>query len=237
MAQLYPVAGSKIYIGGPVNAKSFVTQPDFASADFVEIGGWTQAGAVGDTQELISQPVISDQRMRKIKGLLDGGTMENTFLPDALDPGQIRFKQALANCRPYQFKIEWGASCPMAAVVSISNASPAVITWEGHGLPAATPVKFNTTGTLPSGITVGNTYYVLPTGLTADSFRISATPGGTAINTSSAGSGTHTAEALAVGMTDLFYGLALPGARQGGQANAAHLRTWSIAIDSNIVEV
>jgi len=38
-------------------------------------------------------------------------------------------------------------------------------------------------------------------------------------------------------MTDMFYGLALPGARQGGEATAAHLRTWSIAVDSNIIEV
>lgn len=39
------------------------------------------------------------------------------------------------------------------------------------------------------------------------------------------------------GMTDMFYGLALPGARSGGDAASALLRTWSIAVDSNIVEV
>jgi len=34
----------------------------------------------------------------------------------------------------------------------------------------------------------------------------------------------------------MFYGMAMPGARSGGDATAAHLRTWSIGIDSNVVE-
>lgn len=237
MAQLYPVAGSKISIGNPVNGKSLVTEADFAGAPWTEIGGWTQAGALGDSQELISQPVISDGRMRKIKGLLDGGSMENTFLPDGLDAGQLLFKQAIRSCRPYQFKIEWGATCPLTSVVTISQAAPGVVSWLAHGLIAGTPVVFQTTGALPAGLTAGTTYYVAATTLTAYTFTVAATPGGVAINTTSAGTGTHTAEARAVGMTDMFYGLALPGARQGGQANAAHLRTWTIAVDSNIVEV
>lgn len=237
MAQLYPVAGSKIFIGNPVNGKSLVTEADFSGAPWTEIGGWTQAGALGDSQELISQPVISDGRMRKIKGLLDGGSMENTFLPDGLDAGQLLFKQAIRSCRPYQFKIEWGATCPLTSVVTISQATPGVVSWPAHGLIAGTPVVFQTTGGLPAGLTAGTTYYVAATALTANSFTVSATAGGAAISTTSAGTGTHTAEARAVGMTDMFYGLALPGARQGGQANAAHLRTWTIAVDSNIVEV
>lgn len=35
---------------------------------------------------------------------------------------------------------------------------------------------------------------------------------------------------------DLFYGLALPGAKAGGEANASQLRSWAVEIDSNIVE-
>ncbi|MBU4609132.1 hypothetical protein IMZ29_00755 [Achromobacter sp. GG226] len=36
--------------------------------------------------------------------------------------------------------------------------------------------------------------------------------------------------------TDMFHGLALPGARQGGGASAVSLRNWSVGINSNIVE-
>ncbi len=79
------------------------------------------------------------------------------------------------------------------ATVTITNASPAVITYTGHGLTANAPVVFTTTGALPSGIVAGQTYYVASLGTaTANTFNISATPGGVLINTSTAGSGTHT---------------------------------------------
>lgn len=79
------------------------------------------------------------------------------------------------------------------ATVTITIASPGVISWTGHGLYANAPVKFTTTGALPTGITAGTTYYVISAGLTADTFRISATIGGAAINTSGSQSGVHTA--------------------------------------------
>ena len=234
---LTAVAGSKIYIGDAVNPKSAVTAADFASATWTEITGWTQAGSLGDTQEIISQTVISAGRTQKIKGTRDGGTMENTFIPEATDPGQAKFKAAIENCRPYQFKIEWGANCLNTSTVTITIASPGVITWNAHGFLAGQAVSFTTTGALPTGLTAGTTYYVLSSGLTANSFQVSATPGGTAIATTGTQSGVHTGQAMPTGQTDLFYGLALPGAKAGGEANTSQLRTWSIAVDSNIVEV
>jgi hypothetical protein len=78
------------------------------------------------------------------------------------------------------------------ATVTISNATPAVVTWASHGLSINADIIFNTTGGLPTGLTVGTTYYVIASGFTSGSFQVSATQGGSAINTSSAGSGTHT---------------------------------------------
>lgn len=159
MADLYAVANSKIFIGGEVTAKDTVTAADFTSQTWVEITGWTAAGAIGDTQEVIEQTVISSGRVRKAKGTRNAGTMENTFLPDGTDPGQIAFKAAIASCKPFAFKIEWGAGC----------------LGPEDDLPA--------------------------------------------------------------GQTDMFFGLALPGAKAGGEANTAQLRSWAIAVDSNILEV
>lgn len=82
------------------------------------------------------------------------------------------------------------------STVTISNASPAVVSLTAHGLKAGDDVIFNTTGALPTGLTVGTTYYVISSGLTADAFEVSATSGGSAINTSSAGSGTHTLQGI-----------------------------------------
>lgn len=79
------------------------------------------------------------------------------------------------------------------STVTITIASPGVITWAEHGLAAGTPVQFTTTGALPTGLIAGTTYYVISTGLATDSFQVSATLGGSAVNTSGTQSGVHTA--------------------------------------------
>lgn len=77
-----------------------------------------------------------------------------------------------------------------SATVTISFASPGVVTWNSHGLAADTPVRFTTTGALPTGLSTGTTYYVRNPG--ANTFEVALTAGGTSINTTGAGSGTHT---------------------------------------------
>ena len=237
MAQVYPVAGSKLYIGSRVTGKGAVTAADFAGQVWTEIGGWASAGSIGDTQEVGEQSLINENRVRKFKTTRNAGTMENQFIPVALDAGQIKFKQAIDDCQPYAFKIEWGGDCAPESTVTISVGTPGVVSWTGHGLQAGQPVVFSTTGALPTGLTAGTVYYVIAAGLTANSFSVAATPGGTGIATTAAGTGTHTVTAPPAGYTDMFYGMALPGARSGGDATAAHLRTWSIGIDSNVVEI
>lgn len=237
MAKVFPVAGSKLYIGSRVTGKGTVTAADFAGQVWTEIGGWASAGSIGDTQEVGEQSLINENRVRKFKTTRNAGTMENQFIPVALDAGQIKFKQAIDDCQPYAFKIVWGGDCAPESTVTISVAAPGVVTWSGHGLQAGQPVVFSTTGALPTGLTAGTVYYVIAAGLTANSFSVAATPGGTGIATTGAGTGTHTVTAPPAGYTDMFYGMALPGARSGGDATAAHLRTWSIGIDSNVVEI
>lgn len=79
------------------------------------------------------------------------------------------------------------------ATVTVTIATPAVVTWTGHGLTADTPIVFTTTGALPTGITAGTTYYVIAGALAANTFQFSASLGGTAVNTSGTQSGVHTA--------------------------------------------
>lgn len=77
------------------------------------------------------------------------------------------------------------------STVTMTIASPCVITKTAHGLVAGQGVKFVTTGALPTGITASITYAVL-TVLTADTFTIAATATPTvAINTSGSQSGVH----------------------------------------------
>jgi hypothetical protein len=79
-----------------------------------------------------------------------------------------------------------GATC------TISIGSPATITLASHGFTAGTVIKFETTGTLPTGISTQSHYFVLAAGLAAGSFRISLAPGGTAVDTTGSQSGVQT---------------------------------------------
>lgn len=75
--------------------------------------------------------------------------------------------------------------------VTMTVASPCVVTLTAHKLVAGQAFKFFTSGALPTGVTAGQTYYVISTGLAADTFRFSATSGGSAVNSSGSQSGTH----------------------------------------------
>lgn len=75
---------------------------------------------------------------------------------------------------------------------TITITSPAVVALALHGFSAGQEVVFTTTGALPTGISANTTYYVIAAGLTAGTFEISATAGGTAINATGSQSGTHT---------------------------------------------
>jgi hypothetical protein len=76
--------------------------------------------------------------------------------------------------------------------VTMTIASPAVVSLTAHKLVAGQIIRFTTTGALPTGVQAGLNYYVISTGLTANAFEFSATSGGSAVNTSGSQSGTHT---------------------------------------------
>ena len=63
-----------------------------------------------------------------------------------------------------------GTTVVSQATVTITIASPAVITWASHGLTVDDVVNFTTTGALPTGITSGSDYYVKP--VSVDTFQI-----------------------------------------------------------------
>ncbi len=87
---------------------------------------------------------------------------------------------------PSQPYVSSGSTC------TITIANPAVITLVSHGFVANDVVKFETTGTLPTGIVEGAHYFV-KTVLGPDTFTVTreAITGGTVIETTGSQSGTH----------------------------------------------
>ena len=214
---LKKIAGSKLYIGTRMPYKIDPVLADFASQTWTEIDGWQSSGDLGVEQETQTEALINRNATIYAKGAISFPIMENVFVPMRDDAGQIRFRAAQRSCKTYGFKIEWGADCGEEATVTISSATPGVVTWTGHGLVAGTPVSFTTTGTLPAGLTPSTTYFVAATPVpAANTFSVAATPGGAAIATTTAGSGIITATAQPVGDTNLFIGFAMHGSRTGG---------------------
>lgn len=88
------------------------------------------------------------------------------------------------------------------ATVTISNATPGVVSWAAHGLENGQRVRLTTTGALPTGLSTGTTYFVA--GKTADDFKLATSlanaAAGTYIATSSAGSGVHTMTAASISL-------------------------------------
>ena len=76
-------------------------------------------------------------------------------------------------------------------VFTVTVASPGVFTSAAHELADGDTVWLETTGALPTGLTVDTTYYVIVKGITADTFQLSASRGGVAITTTGTQSGTH----------------------------------------------
>lgn len=77
-----------------------------------------------------------------------------------------------------------------SAAVTMTIASPCVVTWTAHGLPDGTPVRFTTTGAFPTGIVSGRIYFIRVLGV--NTFSLAEKPNGEVISTSGAQSGTHT---------------------------------------------
>ncbi|NTE87196.1 hypothetical protein [Agrobacterium rubi] len=239
MMQLYPVAGAKLDIGPAVN-----TVPEdadmvaglFTSVSFTEMKGWQTMGSVGDASALITEAVISAGRDLKAKGTKNAGSMQNNFivLPD--DVGQVALIGASQTPYNYPFRIRFNdAPAPKVSVVTATIAAPGVISWPVHGLVAGAPVKFSTTGALPTGLTAGTTYYVVNP--TTDAFSVAATPGGAAITTTGTQSGVHTATTVPTGTVKYFYGIVMSANEQGGGANTARLLQGNIEINSAVLTV
>lgn len=107
MSDLYPVAGCRFYIGGQLLSKStdFVAA-DFTSQTWVEVDGYENMGAMGDTGALISTQLINRGRDVKQKGTFNAGSRQDTFAIIAGDPGQVALIAASKARNNYAFKVQ-----------------------------------------------------------------------------------------------------------------------------------
>lgn len=104
-ALVNPTAGSKLYIG-PAYSSSVDTVTEFAALSYTKVGGVGTMGDVGDTSEIVRFAVLDENRVRKTKGVRDGGSMNVVMAYDSTDAGQAALITAYASNVAYAFKIE-----------------------------------------------------------------------------------------------------------------------------------
>jgi hypothetical protein len=92
-------------------------------------------------------------------------------------------------------------STSSTAVTSITVASPAVITVPSGTYTNNSPIVFETTSALPTGLSTGTVYYIR--NYVSGVFNVSLTPSGSLITTTVAGSGTQYISNRAVNLTTI----------------------------------
>jgi len=182
------VAGTKLFIAPPGTIP--ITDPSF-----VEIKDVSSLGDILQQFNKITVESVGSGDSYEIKGTRNFPTFDVTLNRNDTDPGQQLARTASNAARGtlYNFKLDEGDTpAVLAATFTVTIASPAVFTQTAHGRVAGDAVQLSTTGLLPTGLAVATTYYVIAAGLTANTFELALTPGGTAITTTGTQSGIHT---------------------------------------------
>jgi hypothetical protein len=98
------------------------------------------------------------------------------------------------------FRYPKDTSGTSSTTVTIAAGTPIVVTWATSTPANGTRVAFRSTGTLPGALVSGKAYYVV--GLSGTTFNLADTPGGAAINNSTAGSGTISGYLSGISISD-----------------------------------
>ena len=145
-----------------------VTQAVFNDGPYLEVNGGTDV----DAKQLVTN------------GLFDNG------LTNWTTSGSVNDAFVVYNEEGKFAELDPGGESQ--ATFTVTAASPGVFTLNNHGLVANQKVKLSTNGALLTGLVAGQVYFVVGASITTNTFHLSATSGGAAINTSGTQSGTHT---------------------------------------------
>jgi hypothetical protein len=117
------------------------------------------------------------------------GTNARSFLENTVFAGY----RPHSGTTPRMFGSLYNVLQPSSATVTMPLASPGVVNWTANGLANGSPVSCTSTMALPPAVTSGTTYYAVS--VATNTIELALHPGGTAVNFSSAGTGTITCTA------------------------------------------
>ena len=131
-------------------------------------------------------------------GLSAGNTVTFTAsgLPGNISAGTTYYVIAggLTSTVFYVSTVDGGSTVAHSSNGSSVKVHANKLTLNGHGMADTTKVQFTTTGTLPAGLSLATTYFVVNTA--TNDFKVSTTSGGSLVTISDTGSGTHTVKMM-----------------------------------------
>jgi hypothetical protein len=200
----------------------------------------TDDDAPGGSQDInfalpltFTRPVSDDER--NVSASLDytqplGRTSNIKFSTNALLVGNRAMRFTIGDGVATSFVLNHNLGSLSANFTA--NATTNVLTSAGHNLHNGDPVTVASTTTLPGGLSAGTTYYVIS--VTTDTFQLAATPGGSAIDLTTTGTGTHSF-AVADGTTDAVF--VEVWEKAGGQARISPEDYTVVRTSANAVTV
>jgi len=170
-----------------------------ALADFVQVGFATLPMATSTDQKAVY--------FLQAPGAVGVGQLNIASVGTVLDSANNKIYVHNGVSATHQYYVYNTNSTASIANVNtgatISVASPGIVSATSHGYSINDQIIF-TAGTLPTGLNLNTVYFVSATSFTANSFAVSATSGGAAINTTgSSGSGVTVMRAF--GITTAFF--------------------------------
>jgi len=195
------VTGWRIYVATvgsvTINGGTFVLN-NIDKADFVPVSAPTIPFATGNNQKAVyfsqnSLAIGVGQLEIAVAGMIYDSVSNKLFSHNGISATHQYYVRDTTASMTYS-----------TSSVSVSVASPGIVTHAAHTFVANDPVVF-TAGTLPTGLTVGTVYFVRNP-IVGVSYELSATTGGASINTTgSPSSGAVIGRAFGTTSSDFLY--------------------------------
>lgn len=164
----------------------------------MNINGASPSGRIGIVSTAVAGALALDTRIasKDYYGQQTGGKSYRVF----------------RNIAGFQAIYEYPDFPGSAAQVVTATPGTDILTKASHGLASGTRVRFTTTTTLPAGLALATTYYVINP--TTNTFQVSATLAGAAVDITDAGTGVHSVASFEL-TTGFFYEASTVAVRAG----------------------
>lgn len=96
---------TKFYVSSAVVTAAVDTVAEYAALTWVQIANVYDLGEFGDLANAVETTNLSESRVRRLKGLVDGGQMDVIVNRDSSDLGQAKLEDARKSIFDYGVKI------------------------------------------------------------------------------------------------------------------------------------